>query len=66
MTVTYPSGRFKRRSGTCACKQPRVRDRRPVGERETFRSVILPPYLRKTTSQWTATRSSPPACPDLS
>ena len=31
-------------------QQPRVRDRRPVGERETFRSAILPPYLRKTTS----------------
>ena len=31
-------------------QQPRVRDRRPTDERETFRSAILPPYLRKTPS----------------
>jgi transposase-like protein len=30
--------------------QPRVRDRRPVGQRETFQSSILPPYLRRTKS----------------
>ena len=36
--------------GDVRVQQPRVRDRRPVGERETFRSAILPPYLRKTTS----------------
>ena len=34
-------------------QQPRVRDRRPTDERETFRSAILPPYLRKTPS-WEA------------
>ena len=31
-------------------QQLRVRDRRPVGERAPFRSAILPPSLRKTTS----------------
>jgi transposase-like protein len=36
--------------GDVPIKQPRVRDRRPVGERETFQSSILPPYLRKTKS----------------
>ena len=36
--------------GDVRVQQPRVRDRQPVGERETFRSVILPPCLRKTTS----------------
>lgn len=30
--------------------QPRVHDRRPEGEREAFRSQLLPPYLRKTKS----------------
>src|SRR6516162_4281030 len=36
--------------GTVEVKQPRVRDRRPAGQRETFHSSILPPYLRKTKS----------------
>lgn len=36
--------------GDVPVKQPRVRDRRLVGERETFQSSILPPYLRKTRS----------------
>ena len=36
--------------GEVEVHQPRVRDRRPVEERETFRSAILPPYLRKTPS----------------
>ena len=36
--------------GEIAVKQPRVRDRRPAGEREPFQSKILPPYLRKTKS----------------
>ena len=36
--------------GDVQVQQPRVRDRRPTDERETFRSVILPPYLRKTPS----------------
>jgi transposase-like protein len=36
--------------GDVPVKQPRVRDRRPAGERETFQSSILPPYLRKTKS----------------
>ena len=34
--------------GAIPVKQPRVRDRRLAGEREEFRSSILPPYLRKT------------------
>jgi putative transposase len=36
--------------GAVEVKQPRVRDRRPKGERESFCSQILPPYLRKTKS----------------
>ena len=36
--------------GDVTVQQPRVRDRRPDDERETFRSAILPPYLRKTPS----------------
>jgi len=36
--------------GEVAVKQPRVRDRRPPDERESFQSKILPPYLRKTKS----------------
>jgi putative transposase len=36
--------------GPVQVKQPRVHDRRPPGEREKFRSAILPPYLRKTKS----------------
>lgn len=36
--------------GEIPIKQPRVRDRRDVAEREGFQSSILPPYLRKTKS----------------
>jgi transposase-like protein len=36
--------------GEIPVKQPRVRDRRDIGEREGFQSSILPPYLRKTKS----------------
>lgn len=36
--------------GAVNVKQPRVRDRRPEGQREKFSSAILPPYLRKTRS----------------
>ncbi len=36
--------------GDVQVQQPRVRDRRPADERETFRSAVLPPYLRKTPS----------------
>jgi putative transposase len=36
--------------GEIVVEQPRVRDRRPEGEREAFSSKILPPYLRKTKS----------------
>lgn len=36
--------------GPVVVQQPRVHDRRPVGEREKFASAILPPYLRKTKS----------------
>ncbi len=34
--------------GPVEVHQPRVYDRRPTADRETFRSVLLPPYLRKT------------------
>ena len=36
--------------GDIPIQQPRVRDKRPDGEREVFHSSILPPYLRKTKS----------------
>jgi transposase-like protein len=36
--------------GELEVRQPRVRDRRPEGEREPFRSSLLPPYLRKAKS----------------
>ena len=36
--------------GQVEIEQPRVRDNRPVEEREQFTSKILPPYLRKTKS----------------
>ena len=36
--------------GDVQVQQPRVRDRRPADERKTYRSAILPPYLRKTPS----------------
>ena len=36
--------------GELAIQQPRVHDRRPQDERETFSSKLLPPYLRKTKS----------------
>jgi putative transposase len=34
--------------GPIPVRQPRVRDRRPEGEREKFTPSVLPPYLRKT------------------
>ena len=36
--------------GMVPVRQPRVRDRRPVGQREAFDRKILPPYLRRTQS----------------
>ncbi len=36
--------------GDLEVQQPRVRDGRPLGERESFSPKILPPYLRKTKS----------------
>src|SRR6476659_5757241 len=36
--------------GDVEVKQPRVHDRRPVGQRETFTPAVLPPYLRRTKS----------------
>jgi len=36
--------------GPVEVRQPRVRDRRPPGQREVFTSAILPRYLRKTKS----------------
>jgi putative transposase len=34
--------------GPIDVKQPRVHDRRPAGQRETFTPAVLPPYLRRT------------------
>jgi len=34
--------------GPIAVKQPRVRDKRPTDQRETFSPGLLPKYLRKT------------------
>jgi putative transposase len=36
--------------GEIEVRQPRVRDRRPAGQRETFTPAVLPPYLRRTKS----------------
>jgi len=36
--------------GTVPVKQPRVRDKRPPGQREFFTPAVLPKYLRKTKS----------------
>jgi transposase-like protein len=36
--------------GPVTVRQPRVRDKRPLPERERFSSAILPPYLRKAKS----------------
>jgi putative transposase len=36
--------------GKVSVKQPRVRDRRPSGQREFFTPAVLPKYLRKTKS----------------
>lgn len=36
--------------GPIRVRQPRVEDRRPADERESFSSKILPPYLRRTKS----------------
>jgi len=36
--------------GPIEVKQPRVHDRRPAEERETFSPAVLPPYLRRTKS----------------
>lgn len=45
-----PKRRITTGVGPIEVRQPRVRDRRRVTEREPFRSQILPPYLRKTKS----------------
>ena len=45
-----PSRAIQTPLGDVQVQQPRVRDRRPADEQETFRSAILPPYLRKTPS----------------
>ena len=34
--------------GPITVQQPRVLDRRPAGQRETFNPNVLPPYLRRT------------------
>jgi putative transposase len=43
-----PQRTIMTQAGKMHVKQPRVRDRRPPGEAETFTSKILPPYLRKS------------------
>src|SRR5579864_692916 len=43
-----PARQLQTPLGEIEVHQPRVRDRRPAAERETFQSSILPPYLRKT------------------
>jgi putative transposase len=53
--VVVRNGRLPERQlqtplGEIPVHQPRVRDRRPAAERETFQSSILPRYLRKTRS----------------
>ena len=45
-----PSREIQTGVGAVEVKQPRVRDRRPVEDRESFSSSILPRYLRKTKS----------------
>ena len=45
-----PERKLQTPLGEVPVHQPRVRDRRPAGEREVFQSSILPPYLRKTRS----------------
>jgi len=45
-----PQRRLVTGLGEVSVRQPRVHDRRPDGEREPFRSKLLPPYLRKTKS----------------
>ena len=49
-TAACPERTIQTPVGDVQVQQPRVRDRRPADERETFRSAILPPYLRKTPS----------------
>ena len=45
--TAIPSG-HPHRPGPIAVKQPRVLDRRPAEQRETFTPDVLPPYLRRT------------------
>ncbi len=45
-----PARKIQTGVGAIEVKQPRVRDRRPVENREPFNSSILPRYLRKTKS----------------
>jgi transposase-like protein len=45
-----PSRTIQTGIGLVEVQQPRVRDRRPADQRETFSSAILPPYLKKTRS----------------
>lgn len=42
-----PARTIQTQLGNMPVHQPRVRDHRPPGERETFTSKILPPYLRR-------------------
>jgi hypothetical protein len=45
-----PARKIQTPLGEVAVQQPRVRDRRPPAQRESFHPSVLPPYLRKTKS----------------
>lgn len=45
---TLPEREILTPAGPITMKQPRVRDRRAAGERETFTSAIIPPYARRS------------------
>jgi putative transposase len=47
---THPERTILTGLGPIEVKQPRVQDRRPPEQRETFTPAVLPPYLRRTKS----------------
>ncbi len=47
---SLPSRKLQTPLGDLEVQQPRVRDGRPLDERESFSPKVLPPYLRKTKS----------------
>jgi transposase-like protein len=46
----YPERSIQTGIGEIEVRKPRIRDRRPADQRETFTSQILPPYLRRSKS----------------